>query len=390
VALEKEAQEELDENLHLPTRDRPQTGQSVRFIAGTHSDYGTVRPAVPEAHQIQTAEEEINGAIYGRARDILEHADRLVLGFDVTDLANPELDGQVRPYEPINDPAVAAGEVPPTPREPEDIEVVTEEKLQTKKRSLWLMLFWIAMYNTLSFIGDIFMGIYDLCRRKLSIKILGKRISIGKYIGKPFKWVADLFYRWADYFEDKAFGIDPKPPTEAAGESRREDPFGNAPDRPADGDVPVPPPVDVELEDFVETGPGPTGDPVFEEDPDIGLDPTGGEWKVLIQKVLNSPNWKGTDGDGRPPLDSGIDFVMHANQIVQSVRHRVERPGNEPIKQAVEKYERARLARGTYAQYGTIARELGVDLSASSERDTDAVAPSDGASVARPNDPFDC
>lgn len=356
--LETQTKEELNKLLNIPTTTLPQTAEAVLWLTGNHPEFGNGRPDIPESHKIHNGN-IVDLQVMERAINVMKHADRIVLGFDTTDIMSGALDGKVRPYGSISSPAQAAGEPnAPTARADTAIEMeeVVEQRLQVRKRDIWFMMFKAIIAFIVRAIADFFKSVGDWVSKALSIKILGKRIKIGKFIARPFYWLEKKLRRLADRLERVAMGLQP--------------------------DVP---------------------DPVEEQNPEIEdiIDLEGDTFELDEEEGEFSPDFDPeTDDDFKvPSLDtdrfegsSGLVFLMSAQQVLGTVDSVASRSGNEDLWQALRTYDTVLNAGSLLTTYQSIAGSWGVDLTdtplSTSEINTGITPQTSSPTTAQT--PFDC
>lgn len=219
--MENRGKDMLDEHLNADVTELPQTAEAVKYIAGTHPDYGTDFPEVPEGDQLEDG--VINGDTVRRAYNIMENGDKLGLGFDLKDSVMSGT-GNVKPVEPVTNPAVAAGERDIQTREPEPIPNAIEKKERERKLSLWLQVAYAVGGFLLKFVANFVESVGDTVKGALTIKIGPFKLSLGKWLAIPIYWIADGLARLADKLLAKALGHNPEesapspePPTRSAG-----------------------------------------------------------------------------------------------------------------------------------------------------------------------------
>lgn len=327
--IETQALNALKDNLGIPINNRPVTAEAIAILSGTHSSFGVDRPAVPIEDRLDDS--SLTYEHYIRAYDTLENADKIIFGFDASTIVSDDYDGTVATVGAITSPAMAAGVYPPPHtgnRLP--IDAALEERLIMKRREMFFMIFLAAIYNILRLIADTINSIGNRVKNALSIKILKKRISLGKYVAKPFFWLAKVFYKLADKMEKRAMGLAPKGEEDyISGETRAE----------SFADLSDPEIVAIESEDQEASS--------FLSD---------AEAETLSDNVL----LPGLD-TGRYTGSSGLIFLMGAETIIQATNSYSQEPGREDLRRALYFYDVARKQRQALKDFHQLSHTWGVD-----------------------------
>ena len=343
--LEEKSRKALDEELNVPTEDLPQTAEAVELLAGTHPSFGHTRPAVPDEDKLD--DDSVSGAVFDRAYKTLEHADRSALGFDMQEMAFSESPGEARPFDSIDSPATAAGERDPrdSDAEKQGPEQISQERVQTEKKSIWKRVFEAVVPFLFRLIATIFNGIGQQAESVLSFSVLGVTVGIGKFIAAPFYWIRDLFRRLAERFMDRAMGRsvdrqEPRGPGPPGGRSTAESGEG--------------------VEETLGDGPG----------------------EKFGEYTSYDPSYRG---------NTGRRFLEAAQQVLRSAQQQVQRGGNRRLARAMSRYESARELSRVLDAHDAMADAWGADRP--SPVDIEAPADSDPGEVRdeiREQLPFDC
>lgn len=310
--LEEESRKALGDTLDVPTEDLPQTAEAVELLAGTHPSFGHTRPAVPEEDKLEA--ETLNADVFGRAYKTLEHADRSALGFDVQEMVFSGSPGKARPFGSIDSPATAAGEKDSRSgdEEKKGPEEISQEKVQTQKKSLWKRVFEAVVPFIFRMVAGIFNSMGHQAESLLSFTVLGATVGVGKYVAKPFYWIRDLFRDLAEQMMNRAMGREV---------SRKR------PDQPEPPD---------------------TSDPPGEEEADLGSGPG--------DRHRQYGNYDPTYGG-----QSGRRFLEAAQQVLRTAEQEVQRSGNRALANAMRQYESARELKRVLDAHDAMADAWGAD-----------------------------
>lgn len=297
----QDALKRLNDHLHLPADTLPQTREAVRTLT-------------------DGSDTVLTGDVLDRAFKVLDHADRLMFGFDIADILAPDFDGKVRPYGPVTTAAQAAGEAEiPRLDEKVDLSEVIEGRNQIVKRDLFYRTFLATVFFLLRLLGDVLKGIGDKVANILSIRILGRRIRVGKWIAKPFWWLAKKLFRLADRLEDKAMGYDPA------------DEVGH----PWDGGAPPPPDVDIN------PGSSDPDDINNDTNSDVYLEDSDElTYEIPQDDQVTLPSSHTTRHAGA----SGVEYLMAAGVVITAVQREAARPERDGLRDAISRYLLAREA----------------------------------------------
>lgn len=320
--LERHAETVLRPLLGLPVHRLPQTAESVMALAGTHPAFGSDRPAVPADEQLDDS--AISYEIFDRAYNTIQNADRILFGFDAEEIASDSFDGTVKPYGTITSPAVAAGERPASRLD--DAKTLTEsieDRLTMRKVEIWKMVFKAIIAYVVRYFADIVKRMGDRIASTLTIKILGKRIRLGRFLAKPLYWLAKLLYELADRLEREAMAMEPPRRTAEPTVDRLPDDT-LIPDPDAD--------VRMDEEDVTLTDP---------DDIDV----------AAIQLESMDTNYDAS---------SGQFFLMHASNVLQAVQAASSSPGQHELRRGLQLYEAAKELRSQVNNFHQIAGAWGV------------------------------
>lgn len=352
--LERQALEGLREQLHIDVSQRPSLRKSLGAVTG--QDVGDGRRPISDSDTIDA--NEVNARVFERSYDIMENAGTLMLGFDAQDLLRE--DGDVRPIGAVTSPAQAAGERAFASQDAVPMAEAVEEKTTISQREIAFMAFLWIIFFVLRAIADMLDNLADKVSGALSIRILRKRIGIGGIIAKPFRWLASLFRRVADRFEERAMGQDASSPAPAT-------------PAPPDGSPSTAP------------GPPPPEDPVVDDpdDDEVSFDESS---DIEAPAAADMPLPPSLDTD-RFAGSSGINYVMGAQHVLQAAAQEAGKEGNETLARHMIEYDQARASKRNAASFRSIGESWGVDFERD-RPDTQATA-----TTARPedeDDPFDC
>lgn len=332
--LEEEAARQLDEVLDMPTSGLPQTQEAVSYFDGSHPDFGTEFPDVPEREKLAT-NGRITGEVFRRAYDAMENADMLAYGVDLEEAI---FEDEVRPYNPVKSPLQAAGRVSPGRRESMSLPQAFETSEKEKKLAMWKVLAMAVGGFLLKIVANIVRSIGDTAANALSVRIAGKKFGIGKWIAKPLYWFADMLDDIAESLLSKALGHDPAdrefPERERGVSFDENDQDLDTSSLPADGSLPE------------------------------ALQQKADEYP---QQMFDQPNAAGEKGAG-----GGQKFLMAAQRVVQSTADEAVRRDNPQLSRALSLYDKARILQRDLDAQNSIATAWGVPAPAENDTPEDA------------------
>lgn len=306
--VEEKAREALRSNLGFTLENRPQMREALSAMGGHHT-----LTTVPEKDQLP-ASNTITLEHYERSYDTLRNAGTISFGFDPTQLISDEYTGTVTRFGGMTSPVEAAGyRTPPILAANEPFHIALENHTLLKKREVFYMLFVATVCFILRTIADAIRRIGDTLRNALTIKILKKRISLGKWIAKPFHWLAKKLYRLADKWEEIAMGLEPTRPEVGYPEIHEDELWSDLADT-SDDTLSV-------------QSPNPQ---VFETLDAMDQD---------TRPEASTSRYESTQGQF---------YLMHAFQLIQGVDSQARQPGSESLQQALTDYHRARELRDSF------------------------------------------
>jgi hypothetical protein len=213
----------------------------------------------------------------------------------------------VQPYGVITSPAEAAGErAPNRSLEAKSLAEAVEERLTMRKVEIWRMAFKAIIAYIVRYFGDIAKRLGDRIAGTLTIKILRKRLRLGKFLAKPFYWLAKLLFRLADKLERAALAMEPK-------QIRSETPVDQIPSSTLLDGVDE----DTSLED---------GDLTDPNDDDVNALP--------LEPM-----------DTAYDASSGQFFLMHASNVLQAVEAAATRSEQHDLRYGLQLYQAAQELR---------------------------------------------